>query len=944
MTATMPRAEIQPVTRIRKLLAGGALRQQISACIAAVGFLFLSAGKVSVAENVEPSSPPTRIVCPTDGSAMEILAAREVRRYWYLRTGDLLPIIPTLEQQSPRGGGFVVGRKDRAVLHEMGGTPAWNTTMAGLGPQQYLLRTIEQGGSRWLMIVGGDDVGTLYGAYRVAEHAGVRFYLHGDVVPDERRRAALPNLDEQGKPLFALRGINPFHDFPFGPDWWTTEDYKAIIAQLAKMRMNFIGFHCYAENGSHPAEPLVWIGQKGDFDDQGRVLRSYPSRLNHTMENPIPIGGFSVPMKTSDYRLGAAMLFDRDDAGSEAVAVAGARKDPIEAQNAMFNHCGTVFREAFGLARVLGVKTCVGTEVPDQQSNLHHVMPTAVVERLRAQGKDPADPAVVWEVYEAMFQRITKTHPLDYYWLWTPESWVRHFSGNSAEELKIALQHFNAAHEAIQRVGATFRLATAGWELGPQEDRAAYDRLLPKDVAVSSINPELGFDPVEPAFARIQGRDKWAIPWLEDDIVLMNPQLWVGRIRKDAAEALAYGCTGLLGIHCRTRILGPNLAALAEAGWSQTPWNPEPGKVPADSIGPRWEDSVDEARRPQPPLTIRLTKWPKVATPRGLRTTDFYADWAEANFGSEAASEVAALFERIDGNLPRTARGCPSGLAPDNRPWNQVVLEYGFVDDLQDCRKKMQGAGNLARFDYWLNWMRFLRATAHFQCTLGQYQQAMAKVQAEQDPARRKELARTLGLPAYREVFQQYVEASGLLLQMANTTDDLATVAVWQQTYYPLPLNKPVPPGATSTRTSALLGATFTSALGEPLPADVQPTQHNQGPPRLIVPTIRSTAVEGDQLPLRIIVLDRQPPRGVKLHWRTMGTGDYAKVDFQHVARGVHTVNLPPVSSTGIEYYVEAITGDGQQLVFPPTAPQLNQTIVALPQSARSSRLTSAAK
>ncbi len=143
----------------------------------------------------------------------------------------------------------MVGRKDRAMLRGMDGTPAWNATLAGIGPQQYLLKTIERGGNRWLVIAGGDDVGTLYGAYRVAEQIGVRFYLHGDVIPDERMRAELPNLDEPGKPLFALRGIQPFNNFPFGPDWWTTEDYKATISQLAKMRMNFIGFHCYPESG-----------------------------------------------------------------------------------------------------------------------------------------------------------------------------------------------------------------------------------------------------------------------------------------------------------------------------------------------------------------------------------------------------------------------------------------------------------------------------------------------------------------------------------------------------------------------------------------------------------------------------------------------------------------------------------------------------------------------
>ena len=228
----------------------------------------------------------------------------------------------------------------------------------------------------------------------------------------------------------------------------------------------------------------------------------------------------------------------------------------------------------------------------------------------------------------------------------------------------------------------------------------SYDRLLPKDVAVSSINPELGFNPVEPAYARIQGREKWAIPWMEDDMALADPQLWVGRTRKDAADALAYGCTGLLGIHWRTQIIAPNFAALAQAGWNQTPWNPEPGKVLA---------------------------------PRTLGTADFYADWARSNFGSEVAGEVAAIYEQKDGNLPRVAGGCPCGLNPDNRPWDQVAKEYGFVDALQQCRNKVKGAGNLARFDYWLDSLTYLRATGHMECALGRYNQAMTGAQAEKD-------------------------------------------------------------------------------------------------------------------------------------------------------------------------------------------------------------------
>ena len=836
--------------------------------------LFLSVGMVQAGDK---AAKPSAIVCAKDGPAQEVLAARELRRYWYLRTGDLLPIVPSMEQQAS-GGGFVVGRKDRAMLREMDSTPAWSATLAGLGPQQYLLKTIERGGNRWLLIAGGDDVGTLYGAYRVAEHLGVRFYLHGDVIPDERMLAELPNLDEPGKPLFALRGIQPFNNFPFGPDWWTTEDYKATISQLAKMRMNFIGFHCYPEYyGRALGEPTVWAGVKDGFDDQGRVRAGYLTRQSHTMENPA-IGGFAVPMRTSDYRFGAAMLFDRDDAGSEAMAAGSSQPTDLDRQNAVFNHCGAMYREAFGYARVLGVKTCVGTELPSKQQGCG--LPPAVLERLKAQQKDPADPVVVREIYEAMFQRIMKTHPLDYYWLWTCEGWR---SGNTAEDLKVVVEHSNAAHEAIRRVGAPFRLATSGWVLGPQEDRAAYDRLLPKDVAVSSINPELGNNPVEPAYARIQGREKWAIPWMEDDMALADPQLWVGRTRKDAADALAYGCTGLLGIHWRTQIIAPNFAALAQAGWNQSPWNPEPGKVLA---------------------------------PRTLSTADFYADWARSNFGSEVAGEVAAIYGRIDGNLPRVASGCPCGLNPDNRPWDQVAKEYGFVDALQECRNKVKGAGNLARFDYWLNSLYYLRATGHMECAIGRYNQAMTGAQAEKDPTKRKELAKTLVLPAYREVFQQYAEALGRLMQTTSSAGELATVAVWQQTYYPWVIE---------SRAKDLTGA-----LGEPLPADLQATQQYKGPPRLIVPTIRSTVVHGDKPPLRIIVLAEQPPQVARFHWRTMGTGEYAVADFQHVARGVYSINLPPVSAAGIEYYIEATTGDGQRLVFPPTAPQLCQTVTCL--------------
>ena len=55
-------------------------------------------------------------------------------------------------------------------------------------------------------------------------------------------------------------------------------------------------------------------------------------------------------------------------------------------------------------------------------------------------------------------------------------------------------------------------------------------------------------------------------------------------MRRDAADARKYGCTGLMGIHWRDAILGPNVAALARAAWDQSGWE---GVNQAAAFGPR---------------------------------------------------------------------------------------------------------------------------------------------------------------------------------------------------------------------------------------------------------------------------------------------------------------------------------------------------------------------
>jgi hypothetical protein len=488
-----------------------------------------------------PAAPV--VVCPRDAAPQTQLAAKEVTRYVYLRTGAL----PALAPERPDSGEAIVLAIDPA-----------------LGAEAYTIKTATPDDRRVWTISGGSGLGTLYGAYRFAEKLGVRFYLHGDVIPDERL-AALPDVTEDGKPLFATRGIQPFHDFPEGPDWWNQDDYLVYIGQLAKLRMNFFGLHCYPEGGVGP-EPLVWIGLPQDLDRKGRVDFSYPATWANTSRTGM--WGYAA-MKADDFCAGANQLFERNDYGPDVLhGRMPAPNTPLQC-NALFDEVAAQMAVVFAQARTLGVKTCIGTETP-------LTIPKLVQERLKQQGKDPKDPAVVRELYTGMFRRIAKVSPVDYYWLWTPENWT--WKGNKPEELAATIADINAALGALNDIGKPFTLATCGWVLGPQGDRAALDRLLPPECPMSCINRQVGHAPDEAGFAKVSNRPKWVIPWMENDPNLVAPQPWAGRMRTDAVDARLLGCTGLLGIHWRTKQMMLNVAALAEAAWDQS-WMPAAYKL-----------------------------------------------------------------------------------------------------------------------------------------------------------------------------------------------------------------------------------------------------------------------------------------------------------------------------------------------------------------------------
>ncbi|MFA5820366.1 MAG: alpha-glucuronidase family glycosyl hydrolase, partial [Bacteroidales bacterium] len=317
---------------------------------------------------------PVVILISEESSSVEMLSAKEIRRYIYHRTKVLPEIIRGDKMPGSIKNFIVVANKESQLLKDI--YPPLAELQGDLKKDGYYLKTVQKEGQKVVIVTGNDEMGVLYGAYAFAEILGVRFYLHGDVIPDKTVKFSLPDLDEKHNPLFELRGVQPFHDFPEGPDWWSLDDYKGLLAQLTKLKMNFIGFHTYPE-GSVGPEPLVWIGMKEDIKENGTVEFSYPARHFTTASGT---WGYKAK-KTEDYFFNAGELFEKNDYGNEYMDGMTPWPENLQENNELFDRTASFFNEVFTYAHELGIKTCVGTETP-------LVIPEELKIRLKKSGMD----------------------------------------------------------------------------------------------------------------------------------------------------------------------------------------------------------------------------------------------------------------------------------------------------------------------------------------------------------------------------------------------------------------------------------------------------------------------------------------------------------------------------------------------------------------------------
>jgi hypothetical protein len=822
----------------------------------------------STLSRVDVAAPagPKLIALRNDPSKLESFAANEVRRLVYLRTGKLLP----LKRGATAGDRIVVSCRNTKFCGKLGND---------LSPQQFTLKTSTGGGKRIWWIVGGDEVGTLYGAYRFAEKLGIRFGLDEEVVPDEPFGGDWPELSETGKPRFALRGLQPFHDFSVGPDWWNLEDYQSVLSQMAKLRMNFIGLHTYPSwNPAAGPEANVWIGLPEDVDARGNVRFGYEAGVVTTRK-----GWAVTPFPTSRYAAGAGLLFEGDDYGPDFMLDCLDWPRTADAGADMFNRYGDVQQQAFNQARRLGIKTCVGTELPLG-------VPKALASRLEVKGMKPDDPAVIQRLYEGTFLRLMRKTPVDYYWLWAPEILLGQDPGfrgweiTSRANIERDLGLVEAAGKAMQ---APFGFATCGWRLGARDDALWIDKRVPKSWAASSINTSLGRDPVESAYGAMPGRPKWVIGWAEDDdtagahcCTCWDLQLWAERMFVNSAEASRYGCEGMMAIHWRTAAIAPNITALAQAGWDFST---------ADGLSAN-------------PATV-AGKVPGMDA--------YWAEWGRGMFGEEAGAEVGRTIQKFDGGHLRINELIRGGAGTTDA---EISKFFAPLRAMETLRPRIKGAGNLERFDYWLSLIQASHLRVRTWVLSDRLAVKMKEVNAAQEPDQKLSLVRKEVLPLRLDLARSYESLIATFVNCAKSPGEIGTISSIES--------------GSRQRVVSAHDVAIAQILGEPLPAEAAVSTVYRGTPRICVPARRTQMNAGEPQEIRAFVLSGAKCAALNVYWRSLGEGQFKKVAATHRTRQAYRVALPARSQGTLEYYLEAALEDGEKLLWPATAPSINQTVI----------------
>lgn len=740
------------------------------------------------------------------------------------------------------------------------------------GDQEYEIAATSGGAT----LRAASEQALLYSVFDFLEHQGLVFGIDGTTVPLDRRPFLLPqnNAPWTALPRFAVRGLLPWPDFLNCISVYNSEDYQAYFAAMLRMRFNMFGMHVYTQNVPGPlAESYL------SFDFAGSGHRA-------ALEDSTMRSWGYLPQRTSTFKMGAPQFFDRETFGADATRLSADNWDIADRTTEMM-------RGAFNFASELGIRTGIGFEPYQNPAEIMTALPP---EALSAPGG-----LIESHTGRALLERrladLLERYPMiDYVWLWQDENanWE-----SRKQEVPLSVTPFVQAHDFLRRHAPDKKLVISGWGFVTHHFESLHQRL-PGDIIFSSLNDSLGWDPVNEAFSKLGERERWPIPWLEDDPSMWLPQFRASRFEMDMQRAQDFGCQGVLGIHWRHRIVDPTATYLARAGWDRHLTASAHYQSFCAAMA-----SGDRAHRLAQLFNDCDSGHAIASTFLGKRTSAGYAITRELS----GDYDQAFLYEKFEAD--------PALLQK----------QQATAQQFHDLAAGAQSAMERDRLEYFAGYVGLMvpycaaYEKAH---RLGLVLVQAVKLRAAGNEAQARTQVLENGVPLWLAMAPLVRETMLDFQGIIATRNDQGQLSSMQNKFVRIALE----------RLRLSMGEfvdELPPSVDQAYGAATNPDQAN--PARVFIPTRPSLLNRGQSLRLFIVVPGTDPDAAdVRLHLRREGRDQWETQAAQHAGRNVYTVQLGPFAQQDgtVQYYASAHSGGPSgRLVDPLQAPS-NTYLVSL--------------
>lgn len=695
----------------------------------------------------------------------------------------------------------------------------------------------------------------LYAVFDFLERQGAFFGIDGESYPIDRRRALeLPpeNQPWASAPRFAVRGLLPWPDFLNCITVYNEEDFRAYFEAMLRMRFNTFGMHVYTAEKQWAESYLSF-----EFGGVGHI-----SFLDTTATSR---WGY-LPQRTSHFGMGAGQFYDSEVLGSDSTRLA---RDTWEAAG----RARTLLRDAYAYAARLGIRTGIGFEpyrIPDE---IFRALPPEVrIDKPVAGVRFDVESVTARKLLEARLAQLLEAYPqVNYVWLWEDEemNWQSRKTG-----IPLSVTPFLQAHDFLRRHAPGKRLVVSGWG-GVARHFEDFHRRLPGDVIFSCLSDSLGWDPVHEVFGKLEGRERWPIPWLEDDPGMWLTQLHVHRFNGDLKRAEDFGCQGFMGIHWRHRIVDITAGFQARGSWKSAPTPEDYYRAYARSQASgsragKLAATLEDADRNRTILSSYAGKGPD----GHVRTDAYSGDYSEAFEywrDYEPSSEIVQSQRQVAGALRALADAATSAFEKERLEYISRHIEF--------------------QVPYAEAW------TLAHKLHLILKEAGALKKGGKPEEAREKVLKQ--GVPVWLELAPQVRMAMLHFQRIVATRNDLGTLASMQNKFVRLALYR--------------LRLSIQEYLGE-LPLEVDRTfaetvrADATAPARVFLPTRPTMLSKGEKVRVNIVVVGGADPAGVVLHTRARDAGTWKVTPAVLAGRRTYTATLGPFPPEAelVDYYVTA--------------------------------------